>query len=55
MPANSAFALLLLDAIVPALYKSPRLLLFNKDDNINNSEALKRYDRQKLTLVECQN
>ena len=27
----------------------------NKDDNIHKSEALKRYDRRTLTLVECQN
>ena len=27
----------------------------NKDDNIHKSEALNRYDRRTLTLVECQN
>ena len=27
----------------------------NKDDNIHKSEALKRCDRQTLTIVECQN
>ncbi len=27
----------------------------NKDDNIYKSEALERYDRRTLTLVECQN
>ena len=27
----------------------------NKDDNIDKLEALKRYDRRTLTLVECQN
>ena len=27
----------------------------NKDDNIHKSDALKRYDKRTLTLVECQN
>ena len=26
-----------------------------RNDNIHESEALKRYDRQALSLVECQN
>ena len=26
----------------------------NKNDNLQKSEALKRYDRRTLTLVECQ-
>ena len=29
--------------------------LKSKDDNIHESEALKRKDKQTLTLVECQN
>ena len=29
--------------------------LKNKYDNIHKSEALKRYERRKLTLVKCQN
>ena len=31
------------------------VLSIQKDDNIHKSEALKRYNKRTLTLVECQN
>ena len=40
---------LVLNIIIFTLYYS------NKDDNIQKSDALKRYDRQTLTIVECEN
>ena len=45
--------------ILPGGGKQPRFaslwFYWNKDDNIHKSEAMKRYGRQTLSLVECKN
>ena len=41
---------LYLNEKITVLYR----MCFNKDDNINKSEALKMKDKRSLTLVECQ-